>query len=882
MSLRKWILTSLLLLASVLALAGPLHQTAQAQDQAMSRVRFLHAVPGAPDVDVYLDGVLAVSSLTYGEATPHLHVAAGDHQVAVRAAGSGPSGAALFEVTVPLTANLAFMVVVQGTPDAVSAAQYEDILDELQPGMARLTAVNAIADAPGLDVLTSTGGPLLQGVSFGAQFGTVNIGTGLQDLVFVPAGGGLDGALATIGQVPLESNTLYTFVALGTLNGTVSPSTLVLATPVNGAADSVLVRVAHGSPDAGTVDVYANDVLIAPALEAGDMSGHLALPAGAYTLSLRAAGSADATALVSKDVTLDAGTPAVTVVAMGEAADSTLDLQVVPDTTSDVSPEQARIAVINAVPGATVSAALTDEAGTALAANVAVGTAGGPTDVAPGVYMLTVNVAGIATPVDVLVPEQEYVGGSYYTVLVFGGGAAALPVDARVAGTDIAVAANSFPTPAAAVVEAVPTVAPTAVVEPTQSSEVVTAPTESSEVVPPTQSSEVVAATPTQSGEVVAQAPTATSVPPQPLVTQQPLPVAYIELDPGANLHCRELPKSDARSLGLIPAGATVTVIGRTGLPLVPDTGLATAEPTPVVEKIEDLWLSVQWDTGDGGYLRCWVSAQFLRVEFKGKLLDTLEELMELPEEPFNRPGEAVNTTIKPPTPVFDAVLATVNLEPGVSLQLRRNPNTQAEALDRVPAGAQLEVLGYIKSPSEGLVGQPTDPRWLRVRYRTENSGATVGWISAQYVTLSRLGRPVEYTEIPLLTEAEPGLYEQPGVQPVIPIEQQAVLGVVNLNPGANLNLRDRPSADAFIVRAIPAAELLTINGRNGDGTWVQATYETPDGTKLEGWAAAQYLVITRGGQPYDVFTLPNLSGEPDVPPTAAAQPTVAEATPAQ
>ncbi|RPI92496.1 MAG: DUF4397 domain-containing protein, partial [Chloroflexi bacterium] len=172
MDLRKWILTCLLLLASVLALAGPQSQTVQAQDQTMSRVRFLHAVPGAPEVDVYLDGELAVSSLGYGEVTPHINVAAGDHQVAVRTAGSGSDGAALFEAGVPLTANLAFMVVIQGTPDAVSAAQYEDILDELAPGMARLTAVNAISDAPGLDVLTSAGGPLLQGVSYGAQFWT--------------------------------------------------------------------------------------------------------------------------------------------------------------------------------------------------------------------------------------------------------------------------------------------------------------------------------------------------------------------------------------------------------------------------------------------------------------------------------------------------------------------------------------------------------------------------------------------------------------------------------------------------------------------------------------------------------------------------------------
>jgi hypothetical protein len=315
----------------------------------------------------------------------------------------------------------------------------------------------------------------------------------------------------------------------------------------------------------------------------------------------------------------------------------------------------------------------------------------------------------------------------------------------------------------------------------------------------------------------------------------------------------------------MIPSGANLTIVGRPGTPLVPETGAVTPEPTPVIEAIEDMWLSVQWDTQDGGYLRCWVSAQFLRVEYNGRLLDTLEELQELPEEPFNRPGEAVNTTIAPPTPRFDAVLATVELEPGVNLQLRRNPLTSAEQLALVPAGAQLEVLGYIEAPSEGAVGQPTSPVWLRVRYRTENGGATIGWISGQYVSLSRAGRKVELAdEVPLLETSEPGYFEDPGTQPVIPIEQQDVVGIVNLNPGANLNLRDRPAGDAFIVRAIPSGELVTINGRNGDGTWVEVTYEA-DGTEFEGWVATQYLVISQGGQGVDLSQLPNMWTDADV-----------------
>ena len=872
MKQRTWLVTGLLL-ALALALVAPLsHGAAQAQ-VTESRVRFLHAVPGAPAVDVYLDGALVMSALSFGEVTPHLKVTGGDHQVALRVSGSAADATPLIEVAVPLVPSLAFIVVVQGTPQALEAALYEDVLDPIDPGLARLTAINAIADAPPLDLLTAEGGPLLQGVSYGTQFGTVNIGAGARNLVLVPAGGAVESAIVSIGDVSMVSGTLYTFVALGTLEGDTAPSALVLATPINGAENTVRVRVAHASPDAPAVDIYANDTLLVPGLSLGQMTGHIALPAGTYTLAVRPAGSPVADAPVaSSEVTLDPSTPAVTVAAVGEIGAGTLALQTFADQVAGIQPEQARLAVINAVPGATVDVSVADESGTALAAALGTGAQSSTVDVPAGEFMILVGIKGVEAPVDLVVPAETYYGGVYYTVLVFGGGAAAVPFDARVAGTEINVTIASLPKAGPAMVAAPeqPTPLPEATQPPAEEAQPaeVVLPTEtpaeaSSEVVQPAEASagaetELVQVPEQGAAEAAAQ-PTQT-----PLVPTVAAPVAYVELNPGANLHCRELPGADKKSLGLIPSGSTLTVLGRTGEPLVPETGDVTPEPTPVVETVEDLWLAVRWDPPSGGYLRCWVNAQFLRVEWKGRLLDDLEELMELPEEPFNRPGEAVDTDITPPTPRFDAVIATVELQPGVSLQLRRFPKTDAESLALVPALAQLEVLGYAEAPSEGLVGQPTSPYWLYVRYRQEDGGATVGWVSAQYVSLSKLGRPYQITDLVVVDVTEAGYFEAPGQRPAIPVEQQDVVGTVNLNPGANLNLRDRPSADGRVVVGIPAGESMVINGRNGDGTWVQVTYTSPTG-KLDGWVAAQYLIITRGGQSYDIKNLPILTGEEDL-----------------
>src|SRR5690606_24816630 len=252
-----------------------------------------------------------------------------------------------------LAADLALTVVAKGTADAVEAALYEDILDEVAPGLARLTAISAVADAPPLDVLTSEGGPLLQGVNYGTQFGSVNIGTGLQDLVIVPAGGAVDSAIVRIGEVALEHGALYTFVVSGTLDGAEAPSARVVKTPLNVQADGARLRVANASPDAGSVAVYLDDILLAPALEQGAMTIHMPLPVGDYTLSARPAGSAAADdALVAADVSLSEAGAAQTVVLTGEAAEGSLALQSAPDALADVTEDQAQVAVINAVSGA--------------------------------------------------------------------------------------------------------------------------------------------------------------------------------------------------------------------------------------------------------------------------------------------------------------------------------------------------------------------------------------------------------------------------------------------------------------------------------------------------------------------------------------------------
>ncbi|HML23891.1 MAG TPA: DUF4397 domain-containing protein [Aggregatilinea sp.] len=752
MNRRTWVLTGLLLAALTLTLVGAFTpSTAHAQDGS-SRLRFLHAVPGGPAIDVYVDGALVAPNLSYSAVTPHLTFTAGAHDIALREAGADPSSAPLATAQVSLVPDLAFMLVMQGTPDAITTMQYEDILDPIETGMARLTAINTIADAPALDVLTAEGGPLLQGVSYNVQYGTINIPASVQNLVMVPAGGDVDSAVASVGEVHLVSGTLYTFVILGTLDGDVTPTTLILATPVNSPleTESVRVRLAHASPDVPTVDVYANDVLIAPSLDLGQMTDHVALPAGATSLVLRNAGAAATDdPLVTADVTLDAATPAVTVAVVGQVASDGPTIQVYPDNTADVAPENARIAVLNTVPGATTTVTLSGEEEVTLASGLTTDTQADAVDAAPSQYALSASVEGGESPASVTVPEQPYFGGVYYTVLVYGTMDTAA---AQVAGTEIQVTANSLPGGSAAVVsqpvatEAAPVVTEAAAEPPAQATDATPVPAEG-------------AAEPTE------------AAPAQPAQPQRTGPIGYVEVNAGSNLHCRQYPNSNSLSLGLIPSGAQLGILGRIAPPTGAAAGTAEAEPAPeatlAITDITDIWLWSEWIDPAAGTMQCWVSAGFVRVENNGQTLASIESLMALPPIPSDRAGEVIApgtgvTPVQPteapaaeqpaqdtPAPADNAApvsgpTGTIVLDPGVNLNLRSQPNADAGVLRAVAGGATVTV-----------TGRNADGSWLYVTYIDE-SGSVEGWAVAQYISVTENGAAYDVMQLPDVSAGAP------------------------------------------------------------------------------------------------------------------------------
>jgi hypothetical protein len=160
-------------------------------------------------------------------------------------------------------------------------------------------------DAPNVDILVD-GEQVLADVAYGDVSPYLELEPGTYTVTIAAADD--PETVAFEGEVDVEE-AFYTVAAIGELEAeTFRPAILVDGEPVpeDAEIDSALVRVAHFSPDAPAVDIFANGEPLVEDVSFEDVSEYLAVPAGEYTLSIRPAGEEDEVA--SFDVELESAT----------------------------------------------------------------------------------------------------------------------------------------------------------------------------------------------------------------------------------------------------------------------------------------------------------------------------------------------------------------------------------------------------------------------------------------------------------------------------------------------------------------------------------------------------------------------------------------------
>ncbi len=347
-------LATALLVALVPCLAMP----TAAQDEtaeADATVRVIHASPGAPDVDVLLDGQPLLEGVTYGTASDYTAITPEEHRIQVVPMGQ-TADAAVVDETLGAEPGQAYLVVVFGLLNDIGGAIYDVDLSEIEPGTARVRMLNLSPDAGDLDLLETGGDEWFGDVALGeaSDYRDVAPGTYSADLR-----GEDDRILQTVTDLTFEETQVYDVVALGQIaDDTLEVQSLITSVSppcaevlgIEGAGSDACLRLVHAAPDTPPVDIYLNDAQIAQNLEYGTATEYVAAPSGTgRNMRVTATGAPLEEAIVDWPFDLQAG-QAYELLVTGAGEELELNI-----TGTDLRPlveGQARLRVFHASPDA--------------------------------------------------------------------------------------------------------------------------------------------------------------------------------------------------------------------------------------------------------------------------------------------------------------------------------------------------------------------------------------------------------------------------------------------------------------------------------------------------------------------------------------------------
>lgn len=351
-------LAVLLMLAGTLAVVFGGASSARAQNvtETDATIRFVHASPGAPNVDILVDGQAVVQDLSFGTATDYLPIPSGDHKVQVVPTGQD-ADAAVIESDLSVDEGKAYVFVALNRLNDIEGKVYDVDLDSLDSGKARVRVIHASPDAGDVTISVTGGDKLWDGVSFTDSTDYKDLDAGSYSLDVKGDG---DRVLLTAQNLPIEDGKAYDILAIGQLadntlallplETTVSvPCTTALG--IQGGIDDACVRVVHAAAGSPEVDVYLNDSPIITGLAFGTSTEFIAIPSGDdRKIQVVAAGGTPGDGdLVDTDFNAD-GRQGYEVVVNGnpddlKAESSEIDLSPLPE-------GQSRVRVIHASPDA--------------------------------------------------------------------------------------------------------------------------------------------------------------------------------------------------------------------------------------------------------------------------------------------------------------------------------------------------------------------------------------------------------------------------------------------------------------------------------------------------------------------------------------------------
>ena len=390
----------------------------------MSKVRVFHMSYDAPNVDVSVDGNVAISDLGFGMSSGYAELPSGER--AVKVTPTGKTEPVVIDAKLNLEAKKDYSVFAIG---ALKDIKPLVVVDERAPaaGKAKIRLVHAAPDAPAVDVKAGdpTASAAIGNIAFGKASDYIELDPG--EYSFVVTAAGDTKAVVTFEKVKLEADKIYTAVAHGTLDGQDSydfgvrvfvdneEGKTFLDLKAVAETKKVSVRVIHTSHDAPNVDVSVDGSVAIGDLGYGTSSGYAMLPVGERVVKVTPTGKTEPVVIDAK-LTLEEGKE-YTVLAVGEL--SSIAPVVVEDERAP-SADKVKIRFVHASPDApAVDIKVADPASNAVFANAKFKDATKYIEVDEGEYEVVVTAAGDTKTV-ISFDKIKLEKGKVYTVVAHG------------------------------------------------------------------------------------------------------------------------------------------------------------------------------------------------------------------------------------------------------------------------------------------------------------------------------------------------------------------------------------------------------------------------------------------------------------------------------
>ena len=177
-------------------------------------VRILHAVPKAPNVDVYLNGSLLTSNLAFGKISKYTVLSPGEYEFQLFKAGT--YGKPLLTQTVQLIANANYTVSIVTLANALYLFRLKDDNVPVTKSQAFLRFINLSSNAPLLSLALPNGVTLFNEAEYLETTGYYQLSSGIYN--FEVLLGSSQITTKYIKNITLDGGVFYTIYIIGLFN----------------------------------------------------------------------------------------------------------------------------------------------------------------------------------------------------------------------------------------------------------------------------------------------------------------------------------------------------------------------------------------------------------------------------------------------------------------------------------------------------------------------------------------------------------------------------------------------------------------------------------------------------------------------------------------